>query len=100
MKDKVFAVYIMTSKSKVPLYTGFTGNLALRYWQHREGSLPGFASKYKAKYLLYYELFEDPELAILREKQIKGWVRRKKVALIEKDNPEWRDLGEVLFSTL
>ena len=97
MEEKVYAIYIMTSYSKQPLYTGVTGNLLRRYWEHRQGLVKGFTSKYRARYLLYYELFGEPELAIQREKQIKGWKRAKKIALIATLNPDWNDLGEELL---
>jgi putative endonuclease len=88
-----YHVYILAGRSAV-LYTGVTGSLALRVTQHRERKASGFTAKYNVTRLVYYELFGSPAAAIAREKQIKGWVRAKKVALIEARNPGWRDLSE------
>ena len=82
----------MASKTRV-LYTGVTGNLQRRVWQHREKLLRGFSSRYNASRLVYYETFADALTAIRREKQIKGWLRSKKIALIESVNRDWKDLG-------
>lgn len=87
------AVYIMTNKSKT-LYTGVTSDLVKRVWQHKEKLVEGFTKKYNITKLVHYELTEDIESAIAREKQIKGWLRSKKIKLIEKDNPRWKDLAE------
>jgi putative endonuclease len=75
------------------LYTGVTNNLMRRVIQHREGLVPGFASKYRIYRVVHFELFGDVRAAIAREKQIKSWRREKKVALIEAGNPIWEDLG-------
>ena len=88
-----YHVYILAGRSGV-LYTGVTGDLARRVIQHRERKVAGFAAKYNVTRPVYYELFGSPAAAIAREKQIKGWVRAKKVALIESKNPHWRDLSE------
>ncbi len=85
-------VYIMTNRKDGVLYTGITSNLIQRVWQHKEGSIEGFTKKYKCKLLIYYETTDEMAAAIQREKQIKGWLRSKKVALIEFQNPQWRDL--------
>jgi putative endonuclease len=66
-------------------------------WEHRTGALPGFTRRYGVHHLVYYELARDPSGAIGREKQIKGWARTKKVAMIESMNPEWHDLAEPWF---
>ena len=87
-----FYVYIMTNRSKT-LYTGMTNNLERRVAEHRAG-LSKFTAKYEMKKLVYYEAVSDPGSAITREKEIKGWLRDKKIALIELDNPEWDDLSE------
>jgi putative endonuclease len=85
-------VYILASRSRC-LYIGVTNNLARRVWQHRAG-LGDFTSRYRIHRLVYYERVGPPRVAIAREKQLKGWVRRKKVALVKAMNPEWRDLAE------
>ncbi|MCF8296166.1 MAG: GIY-YIG nuclease family protein [Melioribacteraceae bacterium] len=88
-----YYVYIMTNFSKT-LYTGMTNDLKKRVYQHKNKLIPGFTSRYNITKLVYYEIFDDVRAAIAREKQIKGWTRNKKIALIEKENPEWRDLSE------
>jgi putative endonuclease len=86
-------VYILASKSGV-LYTGVTANLDRRIAQHRQKVVAGFSMKYGVTRLVHYERFGDIRAAIVREKQIKGWLRTKKIALIESANPAWRDLAE------
>ena len=83
----------MANRSKT-LYTGVTSGLIKRIWQHKQKFIPGFTKKYNINKLVYYELTESITSAIAREKQIKGWVRVKKIALIESQNPEWKDLSE------
>ena len=78
------------------MYTGVTNNLAKRAWDHKQKLVKGFTSKYNLNKLVYYEIFTNIEEAIAREKQIKGGSRKKKIELIEKDNPEWRDLSDDL----
>ena len=90
--DKIFAVYILASGRNGTLYTGITSNLIKRIWEHREGVVDGFTKEYGVKTLVWYELTENPEAAITREKQIKAWKRGWKLKLIEERNPEWRDL--------
>ncbi len=87
-----YYVYIMASQSKV-LYTGVTNNLERRVYEHKKSLLPGFSSKYRTRKLVYFEAGSDIRSAIEREKQIKGWLRAKKVALIKSINPKWEDLG-------
>jgi putative endonuclease len=82
----------MTNKSRT-LYTGVTNDLGRRVYEHKQKLVPGFTSKYNITRLVYFETTEDIRAAIEREKQIKGWLRSKKVALIESENPEWRDLS-------
>ncbi len=84
----------MANKRNGTLYTGVTSNLPQRVWQHREGVADGFTQRYGCKMLVWFEMAPDMESAILREKQIKGGSRTKKLALIEAGNPEWRDLYE------
>jgi predicted GIY-YIG superfamily endonuclease len=88
------AVYIVANRRNGTLYTGVTSNLVQRVYQHRNGLVPGFTSRYGCKMLVWYELHEDMISAITREKQIKAGSRRKKLALIEAMNPTWRDLYE------
>ncbi|HJP99846.1 MAG TPA: GIY-YIG nuclease family protein [Rhodanobacteraceae bacterium] len=90
------AVYILANRERGTLYVGVTGNLKLRIWEHREGLVAGFTSKYGVERLVRYEWFPDFPSAILREKQIKKWNRAWKLELIESDNPEWRDIWEEL----
>ena len=93
MKD--YYVYIMTNKSK-NLYTGVSNNLTRRIYEHKNKLIEGFTKKYNIDKLVYFELFNNVGDAIRREKQIKGWLRKKKIALIESINPEWKDLSEGL----
>ena len=90
---KTFYVYIMAGKFRA-LYIGVTNNLERRVLQHKRKLVPGFTSKYNINRLVYFETFGDIRAAIQREKQIKGWLRAKKVALIVAGNPTWRNLGE------
>ena len=94
--EKRYFVYILASRSRV-IYTGITSGLKKRIWEHREGRVPGFTSKYRVHRLVYFESFQDVRVAIRREKEIKGWRREKKVALIEATNPNWDDLAEDWF---
>jgi len=89
-------VYILAGKSGV-LYTGVTSHLDRRFIQHFLKKTDGFAKKYNVTCLVYVEKFGDIRDAIAREKQIKGWVRKKKIALIESKNPNWSDLAGTLF---
>jgi putative endonuclease len=91
-------VYILASKSGV-LYTGVTSNLDLRTVEHRLKMTEGFTKKFNVIRLVHYERFGDIRQAIAREKQIKGWLRAKKIALIESTNPTWKDLAEDHFPT-
>ena len=86
-------VYILASRTRV-LYIGVTGDMVRRMHQHRSRTTPGFASKYSVTKLVHVETCADPLDAIRREKQLKGWVRRRKIELIEAGNPEWKDLAE------
>jgi len=88
-------VYIMTGRSDI-LYTGVTSELRARVNQHKNKTVDGFTKKYNLTSLVYYEAHSDCRSAIAREKQIKGWSRAKKIALIESMNPQWRDLSEGL----
>ena len=90
---KQYYVYIMTNRSYT-LYTGVTNNLQRRVYEHKHHMVTGFTSRYQVIYLVYFEETPDVYAAIAREKQIKGWLRAKKIALIESVNPDWRDLSE------
>jgi putative endonuclease len=93
--SKQFFVYIMTNDPKsAVLYTGITGDLRRRVWQHKTNRAPGFTSRHNIHELVYYESFVYPDAAISREKEIKGWRRSKKIALIESMNPRWKDLAK------
>ena len=93
-KPKRFFVYIMTNRPRSHvLYTGITGDLPHRVFQHKNKLVPGFTSRYNLMRLVYYECFIYPDAAIAREKEIKGWRRSKKIRLIESMNPYWHDLA-------
>ena len=87
----------MTNKTNRVLYTGVTNDLKRRAYEHREKLAEGFTKKYNVNKLVYYEVFSDIESAILREKQIKGGSRKKKIDLVNNMNKEWRDLYEELW---
>jgi putative endonuclease len=87
-----FSVYIMASRYRV-LYVGVTNDLVRRVTEHKDGKIPGFTQRYRVTRLVYYETTSDVRAAIEREKQIKGWLRSRKIELIESVNPEWRDLA-------
>ena len=88
--------YILFSKRNGTLYVGVTSDLIKRIWEHKNHVVKGFTQKYIVDKLGYYEVFDDIYDAIVREKQIKGMLRAKKIALIEKSNPTWRDLSDDL----
>lgn len=88
------AIYIMTNNRNGTLYTGVTSNLIKRVYEHKNALTKGFTEKYKCKYLVYYEVFRNMASAIEREKQIKAGSRKKKLLLIERMNPGWKDLYE------
>jgi len=92
--SKQYYVYIMTNKGNTVLYTGITSDLKKRVYQHKEKLVNGFSKRYNITKLVYYELFEDPENAIYREKQIKAGSRQRKINLINRINKEWLDLYE------
>ena len=93
MKEHEYFVYIMASRSGT-LYIGITNSIYRRVLEHKRGEIEGFASKYGCIRLVYYYGFDDVHKAIGREKQLKGWTRAKKIALIESKNPRWEDLAE------
>ena len=90
---KQYYVYIITNTSRT-LYTGVTDNLERRVYEHKEKLIEGFTKRCNITQLVYYEETSDVQSAIKREKQIKGWLRRKKIALIEAMNPKWEDLSD------
>ena len=90
---KTYYMYIMASASRT-LYTGVTNNLERRVSEHQRKLIPGFTSQYNINRLVHYEVFRDIRAAITREKEIKGWRRIKKIALIESTNRDWKDLSD------
>jgi putative endonuclease len=88
-------VYIITNHAKT-LYIGVTSKPKGRIWEHKEKLIEGFTKKYNINKLVYYEFFETMPEAIAREKQLKRWSRKKKITLIEKENPDWQDLYDDL----
>lgn len=91
------AVYILASKRNGTLYVGVTSDLAARIWQHRNDVVEGFTKKYGVHMLVYFELHDDMESAIIREKRLKKWNRAWKLRLIEEMNPDWNDLYESIL---
>jgi putative endonuclease len=92
MRDHVYWVYILASRRNGTLYVGVTNDLVRRAQEHREDLVPGFTRKHGVKLLVYFELHQDINSAILREKRIKRWHRKWKLELIEAKNSQWRDL--------
>ncbi len=96
MTERRYSVYRMASRRNGTLYVGVTHHLAARALQHRTGASSEFTSRYAVRMLVWYEHYRDINEAIAREKQLKKWERRWKLDLIERFNPEWRDLYETL----
>ena len=94
--NKTYAVYILTNYNETTFYIGVTGNLQKRIWEHKNKVVDGFTKKYNVDKLVYYELTENVESALNREKQLKRWHRQWKINLIKKMNPEFNDLSEQL----
>ena len=94
---KSYYVYILASKRNGTLYIGVTNGLIRRVYEHKTGLIDGFTKKYNVHLLVYYERFDDIKSAIQHEKRLKKWNRKWKLELIEKDNPEWKDLYEDLI---
>ncbi len=92
--SKQYYLYIMTNKYNTVLYTGVTNDLQRRVYEHKSKLLEGFTKKYNITKLVYYEIFEDANAAISREKQIKAGSRQKKIDLVNSVNQEWKDLYE------
>ncbi len=95
---KQYYVYIMASISRT-LYTGVTDDLLKRVFEHKNKLIEGFTKKYNVTNLVYYDVANDVQAAIQREKQVKGWLRKKKITLIETMNPEWKDLSDGWYET-
>lgn len=89
-------VYILASKRNGTLYTGITGDLRKRVWEHKNKIVPGFTAKYSVNQLVYFEMYADYWTAANRERCIKEWKRQWKIELIEKTNPDWKDLYDEL----
>jgi putative endonuclease len=94
-----YYVYLLTNRSRT-LYIGVTNSLVCRVEQHQQRQIPGFTRRYNIGQLVYYEAFNEIHDAIAREKQLKGWTRKKKIALIESANPNWDDLAVTTDMTL
>ena len=94
MNERQPTVYILASRRNGTLYTGVTTNLTKRVWEHKKDIIEGFTKKYGVHLLVYYEFHDDIMSAITREKQIKKWNRAWKLELIERKNPDWRDLWQ------
>ncbi len=94
MFSRLYYVYILSNFRRTVLYTGITSSLVKRVYEHKNNLAKGFTKTYQIHDLIYYEIFDDPTSAIEREKQIKGWTKKKKDKLIVKFNPELKDLYE------
>jgi putative endonuclease len=91
---KSYYVYILASKRNGTLYVGTTNDLLRRIYEHKNKSIEGFTKKYNVNILVHYEETDDVSIALSREKEIKGWLREKKLKLIEENNPKWKDLSD------
>src|ERR1019366_149975 len=91
--QRSYWVYMITNRPHGTLYVGVTSSMERRIWQHKTGRQEGFSRRYGLKHLVYFEQFRDVHSALKRETELKGWLRRRKIELIEKDNPLWRDLA-------
>ncbi len=94
---KQYYIYILASKKDGVLYTGMTNDLVRRVYEHKNNLIKGFTKRYNVKMLIYYEITTDVNEAILREKRIKKWKHSWKIELIEKTNPNWRDLYDKII---
>ena len=92
MRNYNFYVYILTNDYDNVMYIGVTNDLARRLSEHKSGTIEGFTKRYHVHKLVYYERFDDIRAAIVREKELKGWTRTRKNALVEAVNPEWREM--------
>jgi len=98
--NKTYYVYILASKRNGTLYIGVTNDLERRLYEHKNNLVESFTKRYNVHNLVYYEDVNDINAALQREKQLKRWTRRWKIELIEKVNPEWRDLAENFYSVI
>ena len=96
MSDRRPCVYILASRRNGTLYVGVTGDIARRAWEHRSGAIPGFTRCYDVHVLVFVEFHETMADAMMREKRIKKWRRAWKLELIERENPQWKDLYDDL----
>lgn len=94
--EKNYYVYILANKRNGTIYTGVTSDLSKRIWDHKQKLEDGFTKQYDVTKLVYYEIHNDVNEAIAKEKRLKRWHRQWKLQLIEKDNPTWKDLYETL----
>ena len=100
MNARSYYIYILSNRTRTVFYIGFTGKeLSQRLYEHKEKLVKGFTEKYNVSVLMYYEVFDNPEYAIAREKQLKKWSRSKKISLIKRMNPGLRDLSTSLEMT-
>ncbi|MDX9892893.1 MAG: GIY-YIG nuclease family protein [Patescibacteria group bacterium] len=97
MPGRIYYVYLMVNKTNTVVYTGVTNNLRRRVFEHKNKLVKGFTSKYNVNKLVYFEETEDVSTAIFREKQIKGWLRIKKIKLIQTRNQGFKDLSEYWY---
>ena len=95
---KQYFVYILTNWNNKVMYIGVTNDLARRIYEHKNKLTEGFTKRYNVNKLVYFETTRDVRAAIEREKQLKGWIRKRKDALVESENPEWKDLSDEVFS--
>ena len=95
--EKKGYIYILTNKNNTTLYVGVTSNLPKRIYEHKNKVVKGFTKKYNLTKIVYYEVYDNIYNAIVREKQLKGGSRKKKIELIESINPEWEDLSEEIM---
>jgi len=96
-KEHIYYVYIVSNYNRTTFYIGFTNSIIRRIIEHKYEIGSGFTKKYKLKYLVYIEEYQYVDQAIAREKELKGWIRKKKIDLIKSVNPEMKDLSEELF---
>jgi putative endonuclease len=97
--DRLYYVYILTTSKNTALYTGVTNGLIRRVYEHKHDMVEGFTKRYQVHKLVYYDFVEDVMAAIEREKQIKSWVRQKKIDLISVFNPDWHDLYDEIIGS-
>ncbi len=96
MVEKLFAVYMMSNFKNGTIYTGVTSDLVKRVWQHKNETYEGFTKEHDLKFLVWYEVHENAESAIHREKRLKKYTRDAKIKLIEKENKSWNDLYDTI----